>query len=556
MTKLGLRPYRGGDDPAPGSVPVSVVVLTRDEEVNIRRCLASVAWADQVVVVDSGSTDDTVPIAGSLGAEVVRNPWPGFSAQREFALRLPSVRHDWVYFVDADEWVSPQLAAEIAAQLRAPACSGFAQRFRLVFQGTWIRHCGWYRGSWIVRLVDRRFTKYDGTWMARAHVNGPTGRLRSDLVDEDCKGLAAWLHKHVRYAQLEAERRDTPASLSQRLHALRTREDTRPMIRAVLKDVIFPSVPAKPAAIFAYMYLVRLGVLDGLAGLRFCFFHAWFEATVKALHADRQTMTYGASQPRAQEALVTASELKLRVSRIVAGDRAGRVIGGLTGKRIRHQGLWFDTRSSDFSPTVRAQMFWGGYEGAETRMIRSVLRGSSTVVELGSSLGVTAAHIAAVMAAGGHLVCVEANPTLLPGLRERMARHAAGLRVDLVHAAVTDHCGTAALTLAAETVGSRLDAAPRQDEYTVDVPALTLREIVSRMGLAEFDLVSDIEGSEVAFLLQDPAALKGCRRAVIELHATTMRDCAASVSDLVDAAVAAGFRVTARHGPVVALVRA
>jgi FkbM family methyltransferase len=240
----------------------------------------------------------------------------------------------------------------------------------------------------------------------------------------------------------------------------------------------------------------------------------------------------------------------------VASDRAGRVIGGLTRKRIRHQGLWFDTRSSDFSPTVRAQMFWGGYEGAETRMIRSILPGGTTVVELGSSLGVTAAHIAAGMAPGGHLVCVEANPELLPGLRERMARHAASLRVDLVHAAVTDHCGSAVLTMAAETVGSRLDAAPRPNEHTVEVPALTLSEILIRMGIAEFDLVSDIEGSEVAFLLQDPAALKGCQRAVIELHDTILRGAAVSVFDLMDAAVAAGFQVTACHGPVVALARA
>ena len=88
MTRLGLRPYRTGDAPPPGSVPVTVVVLTRDEEVNIARCLASVAWADQVVVVDSGSTDATVPIARSLGADVVAQPWLGFSQQREFALRL------------------------------------------------------------------------------------------------------------------------------------------------------------------------------------------------------------------------------------------------------------------------------------------------------------------------------------------------------------------------------------------------------------------------------------------------------------------------------------
>ena len=286
MTKLGLRPYGAGDDPAPVSVPVSVVILTRDEEPNIGRCLVSVAWADQVVVVDSGSTDRTVPIARSLGAEVVEQPWLGYSGQREFALRLPLLRHDWIYFVDADEWVSPQLAGEIAGRLKAPSCVAFSQRLRLVFQGTWIRRCGWYGGSWVVRLVDRRYTKFDGSLVGeRVCVDGPVQRLHHDIVDEDHKGLAAWLHKHVRYAQLEAQRRGKPAPLLDRLRALRSRDDTRPVIRAVLKDVVFPSVPAKSAALFVYMYIVRLGLLDGLAGLRFCFFHAWFEVSVAALQA-------------------------------------------------------------------------------------------------------------------------------------------------------------------------------------------------------------------------------------------------------------------------------
>ena len=80
MTHLGLRPYRTGDDPAPGSVPVSVVVLDQGRGTEHRRCLASVAWADQVIVIDSGSDDGTVPLARSLGAEVVEQPWLGFSA--------------------------------------------------------------------------------------------------------------------------------------------------------------------------------------------------------------------------------------------------------------------------------------------------------------------------------------------------------------------------------------------------------------------------------------------------------------------------------------------
>jgi glycosyltransferase involved in cell wall biosynthesis len=286
MTRLGLRPYHNGDDPPPGSVPVSVVVLTLNEEPNIRRCLASVAWADQVVVVDSGSADDTVPLARAAGAEVVEQPWLGYSAQRECSLRLPLLLHDWVYFVDADEWVSPQLAIEIAMRLADPECAGFSHRLRLVFMGTWIRHCGWYPGSWVVRLVDRRYTKYDGSLVGeRACVDGRVRRLVNDIVDEDRKGLAAWLHKHVRYAQLKCERAAT-SSLPERLRALRNGGTTRPLARSILKELVFPGIPAKPAALFLYMYIARLGFLDGISGLRFCFYHAWCEMSVASLRAE------------------------------------------------------------------------------------------------------------------------------------------------------------------------------------------------------------------------------------------------------------------------------
>ncbi len=116
--------------------------------------------------------------------------------------------------------------------------------------------------------------------------------------------------------------------------------------------------------------------------------------------------------------LGAASQMKLRVARIVTSDRAGRLIGALSGNRVRHHGLWSDVRGSDFSPQARAQMFWGAYESAETRMIHGLLRGSTAVVELGSTLGVTSAHIASLMAPGGRLVCVEASPRLLADLRE------------------------------------------------------------------------------------------------------------------------------------------
>lgn len=250
----------------------------------------------------------------------------------------------------------------------------------------------------------------------------------------------------------------------------------------------------------------------------------------------------------------TASPLKLRVARFVTSDTAGQLIGALPGSRVRHHGLWFDVRSSDFSPQVRAQMFWGVYESAETRMIRGLLRGSTAVVELGSSLGVTSAHIASVMAPGGRLVCVEANPLLLPGLRERLARRTASLRVDFIHAAVAGHCGGAVLALSPRTMSSRLGAALPQDT-AVEVPTVTLREILRRTGITDFDLVSDIEGAESAFLLQDPEVLRKCQRAVIELHDATFDDRAVLMSELLDATVAVGLRVIRRHGPVVGLAR-
>jgi FkbM family methyltransferase len=198
-------------------------------------------------------------------------------------------------------------------------------------------------------------------------------------------------------------------------------------------------------------------------------------------------------------------------------------------------------------------MFWGIYEGAETRAIRLLLRGSNTVIELGSSLGVTSAHIAAVLAPEGRLICVEANPHLVAGLRERVGRTVPTSRLDVVHAAIAERCGQAVLRLGAQTTGSRLSDV--RHESGVTVPAITLRELVRQTNTAEYNLVSDIEGAEVTFLRQDPGALDGCNRMIIELHDTRADGDSVSVLDLLEAARSAGFRVVSQHGPVVGLSR-
>jgi len=262
----------------PRSVPLTVVVLTRDEEVNINHCLASVAWAAQVVVVDSGSTDATTTIARAGGATVVETHWRGFGSQREFALRLAEVDHDWVFFVDADEWVSNDLAQEVSQDVLSADHAAFWLYFRLVFQGRWISHCGWYPSARIIRLVDRRKVSYtDQAFSEHPAVSGNVARLTHDLVDQDRKGLASWLAKHIRYAELESHRRT-----DQRVDSTR-RSPHESMARYVLKDVVASRVPFRPTATFAYMYVIRGGFLDGREGLLFCLLHAWFQRIVLAL---------------------------------------------------------------------------------------------------------------------------------------------------------------------------------------------------------------------------------------------------------------------------------
>lgn len=274
-----------------GSVPVTVVVLTQDEEVNISRCLASVAWAAQVIVVDSGSSDSTVHLARAAGADVVETHWRGYGAQREFALRLDEVRYDWVMFVDADEWVSTPLAAEIDGAVRASSAAAHSMQFRLVFQGRWIRHCGWYPSARIVRLLRKSRAHFPADMFSEHPVvDGPIETFVNDLVDEDRRGLSSWLRKHVRYAELEAARRAARPRLAKR-RANQSRTNY------LLKDKVAPKVPARPLVQFLYMYVLRRGFLDGRAGLAFCFYHAWFQTVVADLIAEIASKSVSESAP-------------------------------------------------------------------------------------------------------------------------------------------------------------------------------------------------------------------------------------------------------------------
>jgi len=266
---------------APNRIPLSVFIIARDEEVNLPDCLHSICgWAEQVVVVvDPRSKDGTREVSRAFGCEVVENLFENFSQQRNWALDHAALRNEWIFVFDADERVSPQLRRDIIRSLDDPGGkAAFAARKRFVFYGRWIKHC-WY-GPWTISL----FRKGKARWERReVHehliVDGEVGYLPGDIVHNDFKNMDAWIEKHNHYATLEAAemiRSERGDRLHGRLFGSRVER------RRWIKDRFWNRLPLRPLWFFVYLYVVRLGFLDGALGFRFCLMHAIFDAFTTA----------------------------------------------------------------------------------------------------------------------------------------------------------------------------------------------------------------------------------------------------------------------------------
>jgi glycosyltransferase involved in cell wall biosynthesis len=256
---------------ADGKIPASVVVMTRNEERNVGKCLRSVERFDQVFVVDSNSTDRTQEIARGQGADVVTFTWNGeYPKKKQWCLDNLPFAHDWVLYLDADEEMTPAGAQEIAEAVAGGGQhAGYFAELDYVFLGRRLRH-----GHRMLKLVllrrDRaRFRDVDdldvGTaWEVEGHyqpvIDGTTGRLREPIVHDDHQSLFEFFSRHNRYSDWEASlrTRGTLAGIA----------ESQPATRRVLKRA-FAHVPLKGPAAFLYSYVLRLGFLDGRAGFHY-----------------------------------------------------------------------------------------------------------------------------------------------------------------------------------------------------------------------------------------------------------------------------------------------
>ena len=222
--------------------PFSVVIITLNAAQALAACLQSVAFADEVLVVDCGSTDETLALAQQYGARVLHQDWLGYGAQKQFA--VSQAKNYWVLCLDADERISAPLRAALEAALIAPLAHGFEMPRCNRFMGRWLRHGEGYP-DWSLRLFRRSHGHWsDDPVHEKVILDSAPARLRGDLLHESAENLALYLKKQDRYTTLQAQ-------------ALHHRGQRVGVVRMVLS----------PLLRFMKLYILRLGFLDGAAGL-------------------------------------------------------------------------------------------------------------------------------------------------------------------------------------------------------------------------------------------------------------------------------------------------
>lgn len=229
---------------------VSAIVITHNEEANIEACLRSISWADEIVVVDALSTDKTCDIARRFTQHIFPKPWEGYAAARRHA--LSKTRFEWILSVDADERVTPELKAEIEAHLARPEFDGYRMPRKAYFLGRWIRHCGWYPG-YVVRL----FRKDKGSVTEKMvhegiRVDGTVGTLKNHLLHYTYPTIETYFQRFDRYTSLAAAETHLKGE------------------KANLADILL-----RPFFQFMKMYVVKMGMLDGIQGFILCAFSAF-----------------------------------------------------------------------------------------------------------------------------------------------------------------------------------------------------------------------------------------------------------------------------------------
>ena len=271
---------------------VSVMILTLNEESNLRDCLASLAWSDDIVVLDSFSTDETCAIAEAAGARVIQRKFDNWSAHQNWAVSNISFINPWVLYMDADERCTPELREEVIAAVKTDvAQAAFRIRRKDYFMGRWLKHAQLYP-TWLVRLFRPEKIRYERLVNPVATVDGSIGELSAHIDHYPFShGVAHWIARHNKYSDMEA------------VEAVKAREQIAfklsdlvagdPNVRRRAFKEIFFRLPARPAVKFLYYYLWRRGFLDGRPGFTYATLQAFYEYMIECKRRELLRRTQG-----------------------------------------------------------------------------------------------------------------------------------------------------------------------------------------------------------------------------------------------------------------------
>lgn len=244
---------------------ISVIIITHNEEKNIARCLKSVQWADEIVVVDSGSTDHTVEIAKSLNATVISNQWEGYAKQKEFALTI--VSNEWIFSIDADEEVTNDLKDEILQTIHLPhTLNGYEIPRKSFFLGRWIKNGGWYPGLQL-RLFKKSKTKMNHRPVHEGFlVEGLMGILNADINHYTYNSLHQYIEKMNDYSSLDVMNKIGSGRIIRWYHFI-----------------------LNPLSVFLRMFVSLHGYRDGTHGFLLAFYSALHSLSIYSKSWEYQT---------------------------------------------------------------------------------------------------------------------------------------------------------------------------------------------------------------------------------------------------------------------------
>lgn len=266
---------------------IEVLIPTLNEAAVIRDTVQNALAIGPVFVLDSLSTDGTQQIARDAGATVIEQRFLGYARQKNWGLENLPFKGEWVFILDADERITPKLRTELLNTIQNPKAEGFFVNRVVLFMGRAIRHGGLYP-SWNLRFFRRGKCRYEDRSVHEHMVcDGPTNYLRNEMLHIRGESMHEWIRKHIRYADLESDEwvklkfgQEAGAS-AERLfsHTLKYRQ--------YLRREVWPRTPLKPVLRYVYMYLLRLGVLDGIAGVHMATMMSIYEYIIELLYRDK-----------------------------------------------------------------------------------------------------------------------------------------------------------------------------------------------------------------------------------------------------------------------------